>query len=64
MGVICAKKQAETAEDTGEVQSPSKSYNNIEDRISEIKKFLSLKSEEAQQILADSNSQHLSLTDF
>lgn len=45
MGVICAKKQAETVDDTEEVQSHSKSYNTIEDRISEIKEFLSLKGE-------------------
>lgn len=46
------------------MQSHSKSYNTIEDRISEIKEFLSLRGEEAEQIMADSKGQVLSLTDF
>lgn len=45
------------------MQSHSKSSNTIEDRISEIKEFLSLKGEEVEQILAGSGVQ-LSLTDF
>lgn len=62
MGVICAKKQAEAEEDPEE--SHSKTCNTIEDRISEIKEFLSLSGEEAEQIMADSKGQVLSLTDF
>lgn len=65
MGVICAKKQAEAEEDPEEVQSNSRSCNTIEDRISEIKEFLSLRGDEAELIAADSNrNQKLSLTDF
>jgi hypothetical protein len=64
MGMICSKKQVEVEEEPEEVPSPTKSYNSIEERITEIKEFLTLKGDDAEQIIAGPGCQHLSITDF
>jgi hypothetical protein len=48
MGVVCAPVKAEegTIEGAEDYIAQSKSYNSIEDRISEMKEFLSLKKED------------------